>query len=57
MDGTYKEGEEKQILNITMVFNVKHNPGTDSHLRQLALSYLTPKGIKVYEKDGQIFIE
>lgn len=57
MDGTYKEGEAKQTLTITMVFPVKANPGTESHLRQLALSHLAPKGVNVYEKDGHIFIE
>ena len=56
-DGTYKEGEKKQEIQITLRFNVKHNPGNEGHLKMLAMNYLHPKGIKVFEENGILIIE
>ena len=47
-----KPGEEQELW-VKVIFTVKHNPGDESHLRQLLRSALTPKGIEVQE-DGTI---
>jgi len=59
-----KTQEEKWIeefrvreLTITMRFPVRMNPGNEGHLKQVAIAYLKPKGIVVYEEEGKIIIE
>jgi hypothetical protein len=37
--------ELAQYLPITMVFKIKHNPGTPEHLHELARRYFEGKGI------------
>ena len=49
--------EPIQELTITMRFPVRMNPGNEGHLKQVAMAYLTPKGIVVYEEEGKIIIE
>ena len=46
-----------QELTITMRFLVRMNPGNEGHLKQVAMAYLKPKGIVVYEEDNKIIIE
>jgi len=46
-----------QELTITMRFPVRMNPGNEGHLKQVAMAYLKPKGIVVYEEDNKIIIE
>jgi len=49
--------EPIQELTITMRFPVRMNPGNEGHLKQVAMAYLKPKGIVVYEEEGKIIIE
>jgi hypothetical protein len=53
-DGTYKEGEPMQEIQLTIRCKVKHNPGTESHLKQLTISHFAPKGITVAEEEGKL---
>lgn len=48
---------EPQELTITMRFPVRMNPGNEGHLKQVAMAYLKPKGIVVYEEGDKIIIE
>lgn len=48
--------EKPQELQITFRFPVRMNPGNEGHLKVVAMSYLKPKGIVVYEEDGKIII-
>ena len=48
---------EIQELTITMRFPVRMNPGNEGHLKQVAMAYLKPKGVVVYEEEGKIIIE
>ncbi len=48
---------EIQELTITMRFPVRMNPGNEGHLKQVAMAYLKPKGVVVYEEDNKIIIE
>ena len=49
--------EKPQELQITFRFPVRMNPGNKGHLKQVAMSYLKPKGIVVYEEGDKIIIE
>ena len=45
-------------LQITLRFKIKLSPeNNENYKKQLALAYLKPKGIVVYEEDGKIIIE
>ena len=46
-----------QELTITMRFPIRMNPGNEGHLKQVAMAYLKPKGVVVYEEEGKIIIE
>lgn len=45
MDGTYKEGEPHQEIQVTIRCKVKHNPGTQEHLKVMLQSHLRAKGL------------
>jgi hypothetical protein len=53
-DGTYNEGEPMQEIQLTIRCKVKHNPGTKSHLKVLAVSHFAPKGITIVEEEGKL---
>jgi len=57
MNGEYLPGEKQQEIQVTVRCKVKHNPGTESHLQQLCLSYFAPKGVPVCLENNQIIIE
>lgn len=44
----------EQTLEIKIVFQTVHEPGTENHLKSVAESYLQAKGIKC--EDGVIMI-
>lgn len=56
MEGTYKEGEPMQELHVVIRFPVKMNPGNESHLLQVARSYLSAKGLKIEEEGGKLIM-
>lgn len=41
-----KKNDTRQRVNITVVFEKKHNPGTEGHLRYVAYNHLQSKGVK-----------
>lgn len=45
MDGTYKEGEVMQELQVTFRCKVKHNPGNVKHLTVMLQNHLQAKGL------------
>lgn len=45
MDGTYKEGEVRQELQVTFRCKVKHNPGNVKHLTVMLQNHLRAKGL------------
>lgn len=58
MNGTYAPGEPKQEITLTIRFNTKHNPGNESHLKNLIQnSNTTIIGSKVYEEGGRLYYE
>lgn len=57
MNGEYQEGEKQQEIQVTVRFKVKHNPGIDSHLKQLCLSHFPVKGVPIRLEDDKLVIE
>lgn len=57
MNGEYAPDEKWQEINITMLFPVKMNPGTDPHLRHLAITTLRQKGLDAYEEGGRVYVK
>lgn len=45
MDGTYKDGESRQELQVTFRCKVKHNPGNIKHLTVMLQNHLRAKGL------------
>lgn len=57
MDGKYKEGEPLQRLPVILEFKIKHNPGTEEHLKKLILlndHYVNKDDVR--EENGNIVI-
>jgi hypothetical protein len=42
---------EPQTLQVTVVFKVKHSPGTDYHLKEVLRNYLKAKGVEFNRED------
>jgi hypothetical protein len=57
MNGEYAKDEKWQEVGITMLFPVKMYPGSESHLRHLAMTTLRQKGLDAYEEDGRVYIK
>lgn len=54
----YSEGEPLQEVTLTIRFNTKHNPGSESHLKtMMQTSNTTIIGSKVYEEGGKLYYE
>lgn len=45
MDGTYKDRESRQELQVTFRCKVKHNPGDTKHLTVMLQNHLKAKGL------------
>lgn len=56
MNGEYAPGEPKQEITLTIRFNTKHNPGSESHLKTMMQTSNTMViGSKVYEECGKLY--
>lgn len=56
MNGEYAPGEPKQEITLTIRFNTKHNPGSESHLKtMMQTGSLYIEGSKVYEEGGKLY--
>lgn len=47
--------DDRQKLKVEIVFNVKHSPGNDEHLRAILRSYFQGKGVPT-EDGGHLFV-
>lgn len=45
--------DDRQKLKIEVVFNVKHSPGNDSHLREILRNYFRGKGVPTQQTDDR----
>ena len=48
------EPGKEQRITVDILFTVKHTPGNEAHLHQIAKSYLRGKGVKL--EDNKISI-
>lgn len=44
--------DDRQKLKVEIVFNVKHSPGNEAHLREIVRSYFKGKGVPT--EDGPL---